>query len=154
MENFQGFFDQQGEPLYPNGATISSMVQRTHNACVDTSSLVIIELWLESISKLGTITQVLEAAVEGHFAPTPKKLATHYLMFNVTSITESHLNKMKKLVHKLERYVANKLYYHAANHAAGLDINERCSSSIPIPTMTMAACSWGQMTRARVLPFQ
>src|ERR1700723_992091 len=99
MENFQGFFDQQGEPLYLNGATILSMAQRTHNARVDTSSLVIIELWLESISKLGTITQVLEAAVEGHFAPTPEKLATHYLTFNITSVAESHLNKIRKLVH-------------------------------------------------------
>jgi hypothetical protein len=94
-------------PLYPNGTTILSTAQRTHNARVDTSSLVIIELRLESISKLGSITRVLEAAVEGHFAPTPQKLATHFVTFNVPSVAERHLKNMKKLVKNLEKYVSN-----------------------------------------------
>lgn len=100
---FKGFFDPQGNPVHPEGISISSTAQRTHNARVDTSSLVIVELRLSAIPALGTLARVLQAAVEGYFLPTPEKFAAYHETFNVTEFAEDHLKRMEDLVKELRR---------------------------------------------------
>lgn len=102
---FQGLLTSDGSPVFPSGIKISTNVERTHNSRVNTSPLVIVELRLSTIPKFGSLTRVLEAALEGHFAPNPANFLVKSIEFNVMDVSDVHLNRMKKMVTNLLTYV-------------------------------------------------
>ena len=84
---------------------IASRTTGGHGAQIQTSSITIVELILESLPKIGTPAQVLFVYLQGTFVSNPDQITHTQVAFDIDSGNIStHQREIRKIVTDLRRW--------------------------------------------------